>query len=220
MTTSSLLLNNDLQAIISATSSFWGGLSGSFAITNTSQQGKSGWSFSFVSSYSNFDFWNADESAVRNSDGTYTITVKAPAGAAALAAAVVETIAANTAPHRMVYEDQLPLWDKINAVATRIYGAAGISADAKVRAQINELNVEWGHLPVCMAKTQMSFSTDPGALGAPTGHTVNLREVRLAAGAGFVVVIAGDLMTMPGLPKVPAAEHIDVDAQGNISGLF
>ncbi len=142
------------------------------------------------------------------------------AGAEALAAAVVETIAANTAPHRMVYEDQLPLWDKINAVATRIYGAAGISADAKVRAQINELNAEWGHLPVCMAKTQMSFSTDPTALGAPSGHTVNLREVRLAAGAGFVVVIAGDLMTMPGLPKVPAAEHIDVDAQGNISGLF
>ena len=86
MTTSSLLLNNDLQATVSATSSFWGGLSGSFAITNTSQQSKSGWSFSFVSSYSNFDFWNADESAVRNSDGTYTITVKAPAGAAALAA--------------------------------------------------------------------------------------------------------------------------------------
>ena len=142
------------------------------------------------------------------------------AGAETLAAAVVETIAANTAPHRTVYEDQLPLWDKINAVATRIYGAAGISADAKVRAQIKELDAEWGHLPVCMAKTQMSFSTDPTALGAPSGHTVNLREVRLAAGAGFVVVIAGDLMTMPGLPKVPAAENIDVDEQGNISGLF
>jgi formate--tetrahydrofolate ligase len=142
------------------------------------------------------------------------------AGAEALAEAVVAAVAGNQGEHRYVYADDLPLWDKIKAVATRIYGAADITADAKVRAQINELNAQWGHLPVCMAKTQMSFSTDPTALGAPSGHTVNLREVRLAAGAGFVVVIAGDLMTMPGLPKVPAAEHIDVDAHGNISGLF
>ncbi len=142
------------------------------------------------------------------------------AGAEALAEAVVAAVAGNQGEHRYVYADDLPLWDKIKAVATHIYGAADITADAKVRAQINELNAQWGHLPVCMAKTQMSFSTDPTALGAPSGHTVNLREVRLAAGAGFVVVIAGDLMTMPGLPKVPAAEHIDVDAHGNISGLF
>jgi len=142
------------------------------------------------------------------------------AGAEALAEAVVAAVNGNQGEHRYVYADDLPLWDKIKAVATRIYGAADITADAKVRAQINELNAQWGHLPVCMAKTQMSFSTDPTALGAPSGHTVNLREVRLAAGAGFVVVIAGDLMTMPGLPKVPAAEHIDVDAHGNISGLF
>jgi formate--tetrahydrofolate ligase len=142
------------------------------------------------------------------------------AGAEALAEAVVAAVADNQGEHRYVYADDLPLWDKIKAVATHIYGAADITADAKVRAQINELNAQWGHLPVCMAKTQMSFSTDPTALGAPSGHTVNLREVRLAAGAGFVVVIAGDLMTMPGLPKVPAAEHIDVDAHGNISGLF
>ncbi|MDH4382233.1 MAG: formate--tetrahydrofolate ligase [Gammaproteobacteria bacterium] len=142
------------------------------------------------------------------------------AGAEALAEAVVAAVNGNQGEHRFVYADDLPLWDKIRAVATRIYGAADITADAKVRAQINELNAQWGHLPVCMAKTQMSFSTDPTALGAPSGHTVNLREVRLAAGAGFVVVIAGDLMTMPGLPKVPAAEHIDVDARGNISGLF
>lgn len=142
------------------------------------------------------------------------------AGAEALAEAVVAAVADNQGEHRYVYADDLPLWDKIKAVATHIYGAADITADAKVRAQINELNAQWGHLPVCMAKTQMSFSTDPAALGAPSGHTVNLREVRLAAGAGFVVVIAGDLMTMPGLPKVPAAEHIDVDAHGNISGLF
>jgi len=142
------------------------------------------------------------------------------AGAEALAEAVVAAVNGNQGEHRYVYADDLPLWDKIKAVATHIYGAADITADAKVRAQINELNAQWGHLPVCMAKTQMSFSTDPTALGAPSGHTVNLREVRLAAGAGFVVVIAGDLMTMPGLPKVPAAEHIDVDAHGNISGLF
>jgi len=142
------------------------------------------------------------------------------AGAEALAEAVVAAVADNQGEHRYVYADDLPLWDKIKAVATHIYGAADITADAKVRAQINELNAQWGHLPVCMAKTQMSFSTDPTALGAPRGHPGNLREVRLAAGAGFVVVIAGDLMTMPGLPKVPAAEHIDVDAHGNISGLF
>ncbi len=142
------------------------------------------------------------------------------AGAQALAEAVLAAVDRNTAEHHFVYPDNLPLWDKINAVATKIYGAAGISADSKVRAQINELDKDWGHLPVCIAKTQMSFSTDPGALGAPSGHTVNLREVRLAAGAGFVVVVAGDLMTMPGLPKVPAAENIDVDAHGNITGLF
>jgi hypothetical protein len=104
----------------------------------------------------------------------------------------------------------MALWDKIKAVATGIYGAADITASAKVRAQIDELDARWGHLPVCIAKTQMSFSTDPRALGAPSGHTVDLNEVRLAAGAGFVVVVAGGLMTMPGLPKVPAAEHIDL----------
>jgi formate--tetrahydrofolate ligase len=112
------------------------------------------------------------------------------------------------------------LWDKITTIATSVYGAADVTASAKVRAQIDELNVNWGHLPVCIAKTQMSFSTNPRALGAPSGHTVDLHQVRLAAGAGFVVVIAGDIMTMPGLPKVPAAENIDVDAHGNISGLF
>ncbi|MCC7122386.1 MAG: formate--tetrahydrofolate ligase, partial [Gammaproteobacteria bacterium] len=83
-----------------------------------------------------------------------------------------------------------------------------------------ELNATYGHFPVCIAKTQMSFSTDASALGAPSGHTVAIREVRLAAGAGFVVAIAGDMMTMPGLPKVPAAESIDVDEAGNITGLF
>ena len=142
------------------------------------------------------------------------------AGAEALAEAVVATVANNKGEHRYVYPDGLGLWDKIKAVATRIYGAADITASAKVRARIDELNARWGHLPVCIAKTQMSFSTDPRVLGAPSGHTITLDEVRLAAGAGFVVVIAGGLTTMPGLPKVPAAEHIDVDAHGNISGLF
>jgi formate--tetrahydrofolate ligase len=142
------------------------------------------------------------------------------AGAEELARAVIEVVDGNTTPHRYVYDESAPLWDKIEAIATRIYGAAGITADAKIRAQLAEIDAGHRHLPVCMAKTQMSFSTDPGALGAPSGHTVTIREVRLAAGAGFVVAIAGDMMTMPGLPRVPAAESIDVDAAGNISGLF
>ena len=142
------------------------------------------------------------------------------AGAAALAQAVVVVIADNTGEHRYVYANDAPLWDKISAVATKIYGAAGISAEPKIRAQLAQLSASHGHLPVCIAKTQMSFSTDPGALGAPSGHTLVIREVRLAAGAGFVVAVAGDMLTMPGLPKQPAAENIDVDARGNISGLF
>ena len=142
------------------------------------------------------------------------------AGAEVLAEAVLELVENNRGEHRYVYDDNMGLWDKIKAVATCVYGAADIAASAKVEAQINGLNAQWGHLPVCIAKTQMSFSTDPGAIGAPSGHTVQLTEVRLAAGAGFVVVIAGDLTTMPGLPKVPAAERIDVDARGTISGLF
>lgn len=142
------------------------------------------------------------------------------AGAEVLAEAVLELVENNRGEHRYVYDDNMRLWDKIKAVATCVYGAADIAASPKVEAQINGLNAQWGHLPVCIAKTQMSFSTDPGAIGAPSGHTVQLTEVRLAAGAGFVVVIAGDLTTMPGLPKVPAAERIDVDARGTISGLF
>ena len=142
------------------------------------------------------------------------------AGAEVLAEAVLALVENNRGEHRYVYDDDMGLWDKIKAIATRVYGAADIAASAKVKAQINGLNAQWGHLPVCIAKTQMSFSTDPGAIGAPSGHTVQLEEVRLAAGAGFVVVIAGDITTMPGLPKVPAAERIDVDAKGTISGLF
>jgi len=122
---------------------------------------------------------------------------------------------------RFAYEDADPLWDKMHKLATRIYGAAGISASADVRKQIDRLQeAGYGHFPVCVAKTQYSFSTDPTARGAPSGHTVNVREVRLAAGAEFVVMVCGDIMTMPGLPKVPSAELIDLDENGRVVGLF
>ena len=120
-----------------------------------------------------------------------------------------------------VYEDGASLWDKMKTIATKIYHAADISADAKVRNQIKQLQEGgYGHYPVCVAKTQYSFSTDPKLRGAPEGHIVSVREVRLAAGAEFVIMICGDIMTMPGLPKVPAANSIDVDDQGRITGLF
>jgi formate--tetrahydrofolate ligase len=122
---------------------------------------------------------------------------------------------------RFVYEDGDSLWDKMKAIATRIYGAADIRASADVRARIDKLQQDgYGHFPVCVAKTQVSFSTDPRLRGAPSGHIVDVREVRLAAGAEFVVMICGDVMTMPGLPKVPAAHAIDVDDDGRIVGLF
>src|SRR6188508_1897424 len=122
---------------------------------------------------------------------------------------------------KYVYKDEDTLWDKMKAIATKIYGAADITADSKVRAQIKKLQESgYGHYPVCVAKTQYSFSTDPQLRGAPSGHVVNVREVRLAAGAEFVVMICGDIMTMPGLPKVPSACAIDVDDSGKISGLF
>ncbi|MCC6708107.1 MAG: formate--tetrahydrofolate ligase [Gammaproteobacteria bacterium] len=142
------------------------------------------------------------------------------AGAMDLAEAVVELTEANHGAHRYVYEAGDSLWDKINAVATKVYGAAGISAPAKVREQINSLGSRYPDFPVCMAKTQMSFSTDPALRGAPSGHTVEISEVRVSAGAGFIVAIAGNMMTMPGLPKSPAAERIDVTDEGKIVGLF
>src|SRR5579863_3785280 len=122
---------------------------------------------------------------------------------------------------RYVYADQATLWDKMKTIATEIYHASDITADSKVRAQIRQLQESgYGHYPVCVAKTQYSFSTDPKLRGAPANHVVNIREVRLAAGAEFVIMICGDVMTMPGLPKVPAANSIDVDAHGRITGLF
>jgi formate--tetrahydrofolate ligase len=122
---------------------------------------------------------------------------------------------------RYVYESGQTLWDKMKTIATQIYGALDIVADSKIRGQIKALQeAGYGHYPVCVAKTQYSFSTDPKLRGAPSGHVVNIREVRLAAGAEFVVMICGDIMTMPGLPKVPAANSIDVDENGRIVGLF
>jgi formate--tetrahydrofolate ligase len=141
-------------------------------------------------------------------------------GAADVARAVV-SLCEQPSTLRFVYEDGDALWEKMRKIATDVYGAAGITASADVRAQIQQLQDSgYGHLPVCVAKTQYSFSTDPKALGAPTGHTVTVREVRLAAGAEFVVMICGDIMTMPGLPKVPAAEQIDLDDEGRVVGLF
>jgi formate--tetrahydrofolate ligase len=142
-------------------------------------------------------------------------------GAEGLARAVVQLAESGTPKVKFVYEDSAPLWEKVEAVAKKIYGAAGISADAKVRAQIQRLQDEgYGSYPVCIAKTQYSFSTDASARGAPTGHTINVREVRLAAGAEFIVFVCGDIMTMPGLPKVPSATKIDLTPEGRVVGLF
>jgi formate--tetrahydrofolate ligase len=142
-------------------------------------------------------------------------------GAEGLARAVVTAAQRGPAPLRFAYEDDTPLWDKMAAIATKVYGAAGIEADAKVRAQVARLQADgYGGWPVCVAKTQYSFSTDATLRGAPSGHVVRVREVRLAAGARFVVMICGDVMTMPGLPKVPAAHAIDVEDDGRIVGLF
>ncbi len=142
-------------------------------------------------------------------------------GAEEVAHAVVNIIAKTPPDFRFVYEDEQPLWEKMKAVATKIYGASDIAADSKVRAQIKKLEEDgYGRYPICVAKTQYSFSTDPSLKGAPSGHVVNVREVRLAAGAEFVVMICGDIMTMPGLPKVPSAEKIDLTADGKVIGLF
>ncbi len=122
---------------------------------------------------------------------------------------------------KFAYEESATLWDKMKTIATKIYGASDITADAKVRGQIKRLQEEgYGHYPICVAKTQYSFSTDPQLRGAPSNHVLTIREVRLAAGAEFVVLVCGDVMTMPGLPKVPSAAAIDVNDDGKIIGLF
>lgn len=142
-------------------------------------------------------------------------------GAEDLARAVVDITEQETPAPTFVYNDDQTLWDKMKAIATKIYGASDITADTDVRNRIKKLQEEgYGHYPVCVAKTQYSFSTDPKLRGAPSNHVVNIREVRLSAGAEFIVMVCGDIMTMPGLPKVPSAEKIDIDEDGKIVGLF
>jgi formate--tetrahydrofolate ligase len=141
-------------------------------------------------------------------------------GAQQLAQAVV-TMCEAPSQFKFAYEDSDSLWDKINSVAVKIYGASSISADSKVKAQLQQYQDSgYGHFPVCIAKTQYSFSTDPSLKGAPSGHVLNIREVRLSAGAEFVVAICGEVMTMPGLPAIPSAEHIDITDSGQVVGLF
>ena len=143
------------------------------------------------------------------------------AGAKELAETVVDTIENADNNFKYLYDDNVDLWTKMETIAKKIYGASSISAPSNVKKQIDELQANgYGSYPVCVAKTQYSFSTDPSLRGAPSNHDIAIREVRLAAGAEFIVMVCGDIMTMPGLPKVPAAEKIDLDADGNITGLF
>lgn len=140
-------------------------------------------------------------------------------GAADLARVVVD-LCERPSQVNFVYQDSDTLWEKVNKIAKRIYRASEVTADTKVRAQIKKLQDDgYGHYPVCVAKTQYSFSTDPQLRGAPENHSINVREVRLAAGAEFVVMVCGDVMTMPGLPKVPSSERIDL-VDGKVIGLF
>ena len=142
-------------------------------------------------------------------------------GTEELAHKVAEIADSGQAQFRTLYEDNLTLWEKVRTIARSLYGAEDIIADKRVRQQFSQLEEDgFGQLPVCMAKTQYSFSTDPALLGAPQGHMVPIREVRLAAGAGFIVAICGDIMTMPGLPRVPAANSIRIGDDGQVEGLF
>ena len=142
------------------------------------------------------------------------------AGTEELANKVVKLAESDTAQFRPLYEDHLPLWDKARTIARSLYGAEDIIADKKVREQFSQYEEEFNRFPVCMAKTQYSFSTDPNLFGAPTGHMVPIREVRLSAGAGFLVAVCGDIMTMPGLPRTPAANQIRINEHGDVEGLF
>ena len=142
-------------------------------------------------------------------------------GAVDLAEEVAKIADSNSAEFKTLYDDKMSLWDKAQYIAQNIYGAADIIADLKVRNQFKKLEDDgFGEYPICMAKTQYSFSTDPLLMGAPSGHDVPIKEVRLSAGAEFIVVVCGEIMTMPGLPKIPAAENINVDEKGLIQGLF
>ena len=142
------------------------------------------------------------------------------AGTEELARQVVELVDSGEASFKPLYPDDMSLWDKVKTIATEIYAAADVSAEQAVRNRFAQLQESYGHFPVCMAKTQYSFSTDPSAKGAPEGHVIPIRELRLSAGAEFVVALCGEMMTMPGLPRVPAAEAIHVNEKGEIDGLF
>jgi formate--tetrahydrofolate ligase len=143
------------------------------------------------------------------------------AGTEALARHVVELVEGGSGSFAPLYPDDMPLWDKVETIATKLYGADGIEAPQAVRNRFKQLqDGGYGHFPVCMAKTQYSFSTDPSLKGAPSGHTIPIRELRLSAGAEFVVAVCGDMMTMPGLPRVPSAEKIRLNDIGDIEGLF
>jgi formate--tetrahydrofolate ligase len=142
-------------------------------------------------------------------------------GSADLAIKVAELADANIANFAPIYPDDMPLAEKIQTIAKRIYRADEALMDQKILDQLKLWEEQgYGKLPVCMAKTQYSFSTDPNLRGAPTGHSVPVREVRLSAGAGFVVAVCGEIMTMPGLPRVPSAENIHLNEDGQIEGLF
>lgn len=171
---------------------------------------------------------DAEMAAVREVTSSYGVTAidanhwsDGGAGAMQLAEEVAKVADSGVSNFSPLYPDSMPIWDKIKTVATRLYRADDIIADQKTRNQIRELQDSgFGNLPVCIAKTQYSFSTDPNLKGAPDGHVVPIREVRLSAGAGFVVVVCGDIMTMPGLPRTPAANRIRLNAQGEVEGLF
>jgi formate--tetrahydrofolate ligase len=145
---------------------------------------------------------------------------KGSKGATELAKSMVKLIDTKPGKVKFVYEDVDELWKKIGKVAKNVYHASEVVADTTVRSKIDKFQQDgFGHLPICIAKTQYSFSTDPKLRGAPEGHVFNVRDVYLSAGAGFMVVLSGDMMTMPGLPKIPASDNIDIDADGNIVGL-
>jgi len=146
---------------------------------------------------------------------------KGGAGAIDLAEIVVRTVDEKPSKFHTLYPDDMTLWEKTRTIAREIYGASDITADKSVKDRFAELEKEgFGKFPICVAKTQYSFTTNADTKGAPSGFTIPIREVRLSAGAEFVVVICGDIMTMPGLPKVPAANNIELVADGRIAGLF
>jgi formate--tetrahydrofolate ligase len=146
---------------------------------------------------------------------------KGSEGSTELAKEVVALVDNKSAQFRTLYENSMTLWDKTSLIAKSMYGAKEIIADKTIREQFKSLQESgYGEFPICMAKTQYSFSSDPNLKGAPTGHSVPIKEVRLAAGAEFIVVVAGEIMTMPGLPKVPSANLIKLNTKNEITGLF